>query len=1167
MFWKFTLTDPGNNVFSPSEPYGWEDSTINLERHSEFHSLIETFTSSFQTYGSNGEQDGGRDWLLNVENTYGADALIQILVQIDNNESGTWETLFQGNLGISLFIESLDTDHFLQIVFAQQDFWAKFIARYSTQVDIRANQSITEKAQNQAGTITPTPYFNLPLPSQKINKSFNAFQKYNKTIQVLQQWGVAGNWQNFYVDFDTPTLNEINEKFTYGLNGINLVFGEWTLAEKGTFNINALQVTIAIPLSINNPLHSNTYYYDNHLGSAASQIDVFLQINSQPPIILLKNDTLIPIPSSYLMNNGDSYAYKSNIVTQYYIDPTKNWSFNLNKNDSVKIYGSLANYEPSGNTPSNVVLIFGELGWGANDLTGYFWGAGYPTSGSKSPNDFLQSASYYPFYDTVNPSNTPYVDPNTLLPTNRSNGSSIQIFDTWIVGRKGNPIGGIQYDVGWFIQAIVPNGINWFQYPANSSPSGGITGTNLSNIVNGTGTNFNAYIDKNGLMVLYNNSSPSPSNFIGIIKKVNSNTQLTLTSNAKVSFTGSLWCVCTWWVSPVHLKSGIENYGKSLLDVTFESEADYSGNSLFSASGTNAYSLTASTVTSYTPGLSLYVQFQNNNTGASTLNVNLLGPIPIVHLNGSPCVANDIVSILVASGTNAYTLSYPTITQLIVGASLTVKFTNASSAACTLSLNSFGAIPIYYKGSQANVGQIASGAIVQLVYDGNYWQIQDNNGQQVQGMIYVLIYDGINFVISLISSTDQINPTANNSCQAFLSHDIIGGVLDRITDTPNLIYSEYLGNQWTSKQYPSTGCGSLLANMKGLHLRGYTLPQKPFFISAQDWWDGINPIHNLGLGYDVVGGNNVIRIEEKSYFYNPTMSVLFSNVQKIKRAYDTDNQFNAVTIGYQKWQSQAATGVGAPSGIDDPQSSRNYSTLFKIIGKPIQLLSKWIAASLTIETTRRLGVMQSANYMYDDDTFVIALKANGDGTFTPELNENFTTINNLTNPSTRYNTRLSPARNLLRWINFLSSSLQQYLTSFFTFTGGSGNYNMQTQINTSCDGDNPGVLVNESGSFSPSNTPLFIAQIFEIEHYLDWENYKLIKQNRTQAIGISQTSTGHVPFFIKTLSYNVGRGVVKLTAWPLRPFTIQVIDSPASEEIINSTKYYERPGYDPGFYE
>lgn len=109
--------------------------------------------------------------------------------------------------------------------------------------------------------------------------------------------------------------------------------------------------------------------------------------------------------------------------------------------------------------------------------------------------------------------------------------------------------------------------------------------------------------------------------------------------------------------------------------------------------------------------------------------------------------------------------------------------------------------------------------------------------------------------------------TPNSQAQGFFLHDVFAAVVERIVGR-NAFYSEVLGSTVTnSRQYNSNGCHSNHVLMKGLHIRGYTLEQKKFFASFDELWNGANPIFNLGLGYETIDGEQMIQVEQKSYFF------------------------------------------------------------------------------------------------------------------------------------------------------------------------------------------------------------------------------------------------------------------------------------------------------------
>lgn len=390
----------------------------------------------------------------------------------------------------------------------------------------------------------------------------------------------------------------------------------------------------------------------------------------------------------------------------------------------------------------------------------------------------------------------------------------------------------------------------------------------------------------------------------------------------------------------------------------------------------------------------------------------------------------------------------------------------------------------------------------------------------------------------------------------FLIHDVAGQIIDRYTGQNDLFYSEHLGSDRTLyRQYASDGCGWKYAIAKGLQIRNYSLIEKPFFLSFNQWWKGVNPVLALSLSYEEVNGTNVIRVERLDDAYDQSsVSLNISNVRQISREYDQDVIFKTVKVGYSKWQSEDV------SGIDDPQTKHTYATRLQKAGNDLTIESDFIAASLAIETTRRTTRLKSADYKFDNDTFIIAInpipthvspETSPDvNDYKPELNENFSSITNLLNSDTRYNSRITPARNLMRWIRYVSGCLQAYIDSKFKFVSGEGNYDMTSDmINVSdgCDEIKP--AISEKQDLPVYDDPLHLSLKYEIVVPLEWEDYVLIRDNRKKAIGISQTTTDHVKFFIDTLEYELVKGVATIKAWPVEFFDIQVIETTSNQNV------------------
>lgn len=394
---------------------------------------------------------------------------------------------------------------------------------------------------------------------------------------------------------------------------------------------------------------------------------------------------------------------------------------------------------------------------------------------------------------------------------------------------------------------------------------------------------------------------------------------------------------------------------------------------------------------------------------------------------------------------------------------------------------------------------------------------------------------------------------------SFLVHDAGGQIIDRYTSEPQSFYSEYLGSDRTLyRQYDGDGCGWKYAISKGLQIRQYSLIEKPFFLSFNQWWKGINPVLCLGLGYEIINSLPVIRVEQMEHFYDASsVSVNISNVQQISRSYDQEVIFKTVKVGYSQWQSEDI------SGIDDAQTKHTYATRLQKSGTDLTIESEFIAASLAIETTRRTTKIKSADYKFDNNTFLIAInpipvdvspETSPDvNDYTPELDENFTSITNLLNSDTRYNSRITPSRNLMRWIRYISGALQSYIDSKFKFVSGEGNYDMTSDMSNVSDGcDEIRPLISEKQDLPISNDPLHLSLSYDIVVPMEWEDYLLIRENRKKAIGISQTATNHVKFFIDTLEYELVKSRATIKAWPVEFFDIEVIEITSNQNVCYS---------------
>lgn len=205
---RFTLTHQtlGSEVIS--EPEGWKNLQINLERDMTYHSLVENYEIPLTFYGNNGEVDGGYDYLDQVI-AIGKDEEVEILIEI-RFWNDDYETYFEGQLDISEY-KRIDFRK-LQIPIIRNNLWARFMSRRSTPVTIGASTSL------DGGALTAPSPTTLTLPGQAVRQEFERQTDYNDANEGLFEYSSAAGGTTNYLIWGNAynILDEISERFEYG---------------------------------------------------------------------------------------------------------------------------------------------------------------------------------------------------------------------------------------------------------------------------------------------------------------------------------------------------------------------------------------------------------------------------------------------------------------------------------------------------------------------------------------------------------------------------------------------------------------------------------------------------------------------------------------------------------------------------------------------------------------------------------------------------------------------------------------------------------------------------------------------------------------------------------------------------------------------------------------
>jgi hypothetical protein len=364
-------------------------------------------------------------------------------------------------------------------------------------------------------------------------------------------------------------------------------------------------------------------------------------------------------------------------------------------------------------------------------------------------------------------------------------------------------------------------------------------------------------------------------------------------------------------------------------------------------------------------------------------------------------------------------------------------------------------------------------------------------------------------------SLDGTTEFEDTETDAFLIKDAAESILSKIVGQDSVVSSTFFST-----------CKRLYAIMKLKHVRGYAFAEKAMFMTWNDWWKGAEPILNLGLGYSEVAGVKKIKIGSKEEFYNPTPIVFLNNVSGLTDTYDNTKHYNTITTGFETWSAESK------SGIDDPQTKVTRAVpFFDTIGNKLDKLSKWYAASLGIESKRRLRVDLSKDDSLDETIAVIALKEDG-ADYLPEVGTDFASVGGLLNSDTRYNIRLTCGRIFKRWQKFIQGMLWFTSGLNFEFASGEGNYSVTSTLDDAdCETDLGDQTLTESSAIAvDSNNYSYIPKQFKKARApMAWETYKTIIANKENALGISAIDGSYLPMHIISLKFSLFKGYVDLT--------------------------------------
>lgn len=422
----------------------------------------------------------------------------------------------------------------------------------------------------------------------------------------------------------------------------------------------------------------------------------------------------------------------------------------------------------------------------------------------------------------------------------------------------------------------------------------------------------------------------------------------------------------------------------------------------------------------------------------------------------------------------------------------------------------------------------------------------------IGGKIYIAIViqyqkftgSALQFLIPHFDTDSTIQFTAISHCEptnakSCFINEAVSRTVESITNDSIRFYSTYFGRT-DSQPYSllSQTCGGLFAVSNGLNVRRRLLKdgtQPGFFVTLKQLFEESKAIWNIGQTIEPDPnreGYNRLRFEDWRFFYQEDVGIIFNDATNIVRKIDTERLYNRLAVGYNKWTAEQY------SGLDELMTKRTYRVNINAVSKELEANSDIITAPYTIEITRRLDT-GTDDWKYDNDVMGFCLKYNG-GIYSVETFADVAyAVENISDPDTCYNGRITPARNAMRWFNFIMQGLRQIGNdSKLIFTSGEANYIAKLGLN-SCNIEGQPLSENESITIADFDQqhdalPITFPELLTFDHPMNYNLFKRIKNDSTLKFkSINVKCNGADNFaWIKSISYRPNEGMATIIAIP-----------------------------------
>lgn len=313
-----------------------------------------------------------------------------------------------------------------------------------------------------------------------------------------------------------------------------------------------------------------------------------------------------------------------------------------------------------------------------------------------------------------------------------------------------------------------------------------------------------------------------------------------------------------------------------------------------------------------------------------------------------------------------------------------------------------------------------------------------------------------------------------------LAHEATENLLQIITGNTSPLYSPILGR--TDIGYDSDGFLGLVGVGMGWQLRQFPLAFKSITLNFKDWFQSLNAITPIYLGYDEDNQRFVLDSIENRY--GNTVLIEINNPAKFKRTFKESLYFNLIKAGQRnKVEYDIYNGVEEAMTPYDYGSSLAFKNTYDI-SSPYNL----DPTGIEVLRRNRYYLTASTDTKNDDNVYLVRLERDGGSYKTKKLGVGEETANIL-NGSTRLNLEFTAKRNLIRHGRNIRTIYHKNSSGVFRYL----NSQLKSDMGTKLSGEGAFTYENTDLSVTGLGTHYVIPEVIEFEYPITDSLLTLIK--------------------------------------------------------------------------